>query len=344
MARRAAKRSGFRSWGRRPGKFLPSSPVSLAKYVTVTQDWQRVVIPLRDLVANNPDFPVHDILHLTLTSEKGGSLSVRLNNLRFTSPDLEPDASTLIKLNQVGYLPGAKKMALVSGEPGSPRMKEGASFSVLLTGTRKAVLTGKIALVTERDTVSGEAVYGADFSLLKTPGRYVLRVNGFGDSPEFRIGTEIYTPLVRDALRYFYLQRSGMPLEAKYAGAFKRGEGHPQDRALRYLSDPDTAAHTRDVHGGWYDAGDYGKYSSMAAKPINDLLWAYELFPGEFADGMENTPESGNKIPDILDEVRWETDLDDADAGRKKRRVLSEGLAQQRLRHAGQRHADTLRL
>ena len=46
----------------------------------------------------------------------------------------------------------------------------------------------------------------------------------------------------------------------------------------------------------------------MAAKPVSDLLWAYETFPNQFPDRQSDIPESGNGVPDILDEVRWELD------------------------------------
>src|SRR5690606_11858202 len=67
---------------------------------------------------------------------------------------------------------------------------------------------------------------------------------------------------------------------------------------------PETA---RDVTGGWYDAGDYRKYTSWMADIIWDLGMAYEWWPAAFGDAS-NIPESGNGVPDILDEIKWEVD------------------------------------
>ena len=58
--------------------------------------------------------------------------------------------------------------------------------------------------------------------------------------------------------------------------------------------------------GGWHDAGDYGKYVVNAGVSVGTLLMAYEYFPSKFGQDDLNIPESGNGIPDILDEVRYE--------------------------------------
>lgn len=60
-----------------------------------------------------------------------------------------------------------------------------------------------------------------------------------------------------------------------------------------------------DVSGGWHDAGDYGRYIVPAAKTIADLLYAYEANPKLYSDNI-GIPQSGNGIPDILDEARYE--------------------------------------
>ena len=64
---------------------------------------------------------------------------------------------------------------------------------------------------------------------------------------------------------------------------------------------------TKDLRGGWYDAGDFNKYTSWAARYIIILLHAYEEHPQAFSDDY-GIPESGNGIPDILDEVKWGLD------------------------------------
>gem|GEM_PF-1517123 len=75
----------------------------------------------------------------------------------------------------------------------------------------------------------------------------------------------------------------------------------------------------RDVSGGWYDAGDQGKYVSLGSNALLTLLWTYELHTGAFKDNQANIPESGNGVPDILDEIRveleWMRKMQDTDGG-----------------------------
>ena len=63
----------------------------------------------------------------------------------------------------------------------------------------------------------------------------------------------------------------------------------------------------RDVSGGWYDAGDYNKYTNWTAEYVVDLLRAYRERPEIWTDDYD-IPESGNGVPDILDEVKWGLD------------------------------------
>jgi endoglucanase len=63
---------------------------------------------------------------------------------------------------------------------------------------------------------------------------------------------------------------------------------------------------TFDVSGGWWDAGDYGRYVPPAATTLMSLFYAYHFNPVAFQDGSLNIPESGNGVSDLLDEARWE--------------------------------------
>ena len=60
-----------------------------------------------------------------------------------------------------------------------------------------------------------------------------------------------------------------------------------------------------DVSGGWHDAGDYGRYIVTGAKTVADLLYAYQTAPQMFSDNI-GIAESGNGVPDVLDEARYE--------------------------------------
>ncbi len=71
--------------------------------------------------------------------------------------------------------------------------------------------------------------------------------------------------------------------------------------------DPATGAlltNDRQITGGYHDAGDYDQRPMHTVVP-QVLMRAYELNPSLYKDGQLNIPESGNKIPDILDEALW---------------------------------------
>ena len=108
-----------------------------------------------------------------------------------------------------------------------------------------------------------------------------------------------FDSLLEKVVRMFYLQRCGGTLQQNYAGDFSHPACHTAPSRIygteEFLS----------VSGGWHDAGDYGRYSAPGAKAAADLLLAYLAAPALFGDGT-GIPESGNSVPDLLDEARWE--------------------------------------
>ncbi|MFD2614869.1 glycoside hydrolase family 9 protein [Paenibacillus gansuensis] len=302
-------------YGRHPEE--QETQISIDHYVNVTTNWQHVKIPLKDLVPDPEKFSLLQNRLVTLGPDGSEGLQFWVNQIRFTSPD--PEVSyPAVKVNQVGYTVGAEKYALVTGFPDALKAGKETTFQLVDALSGDKVYSGKLKLITEYDRyVSGEKVLKADFSRIRKPGQYYVKVEaeGIEASPRFHIGNDIYDRLLVDSARYFYYQRQGIPLEPQHAGMFARGNGTPADSAAKFKSD-DTR--TLDASGGWFDAGDYGKYTNAVALTVNDLLWAYELFPSQFGDGS-NIPESGNGIPDLLDEIRWGTDfllkLQDTDGG-----------------------------
>lgn len=169
--------------------------------------------------------------------------------------------------------------------------------------------------------LSGEDVYSFDFSSLKTPGIYQAHVPGVGLSDPFAVDPDILREPARTMARGLYYQRCGTALRNAFAGVHARPLCHKQDREARridalfhesLLKSPlyagEIPGKMADVHGGWHDAGDYGKYMPTSAAALWHLLTAYELDSKAFSDGDMGIPESGNRIPDILDEARWELD------------------------------------
>ncbi|MEL6393741.1 MAG: glycoside hydrolase family 9 protein, partial [Bacteroidota bacterium] len=159
---------------------------------------------------------------------------------------------------------------------------------------------------------SGDKGWWLDFSSVSTPGSYYVYDPASGErSATFDIGDNVYDQLMADAGRAFYYNRCNAPKQAPYAeGPWVDGTNFlnaNQDADCIALSDPGNQSLKRDLSGGWFDAGDYNKYVSFAFSAVNPMLWAYVENPESFTDNW-NIPESGNGIPDLLDEVKWELD------------------------------------
>jgi len=103
-----------------------------------------------------------------------------------------------------------------------------------------------------------------------------------------------------------YQMRCGTAVSATYNGeTFSHQACHTNDAYL----DSITGQHTKkDGTKGWHDAGDYNKYVVNAGVTVGTLLAAFEMFPEKFLFDDLNIPESGNGIPDILDETKFELD------------------------------------
>ena len=166
-----------------------------------------------------------------------------------------------------------------------------------------------------------------DFSAFSQAGAYVLSVDGVGCSFPFKIGADVYREAFRTAIRGLYHNRSGIALTRPYT-EFERPAPHnplvtpgfkgklvyTRSRFVDWKNgdhdDADRPAIVAGIVGpldawGWYqDAGDWDSYESHLTVPAI-LLLTWELAPGNFKDGELNLPESGNGIPDILDEAAW---------------------------------------
>jgi endoglucanase len=237
-----------------------------------------------------------------------------------TDPELtvrfdDEQVSPSIKVNQVGYLPAASKMGFVGNWLGDlgPMPVDAGAFDVIDADTGAVVLNGSLVPRAAADVESGEDVHSADFSALATPGRYRLRVPGIGVSHPFRIADDVYAQVWRTTMRVFYHKRN-TELTAPYADpGFERAGIDPLLDAVYHpvLADyPLTRGEAPfDYHmavGGWFDAGDYGQYIHNAAPVWGLIGLAMDLAnAGHFTDGELGIPESGNGIPDILDELRW---------------------------------------
>ncbi|MEM6964642.1 MAG: glycoside hydrolase family 9 protein [Bacteroidota bacterium] len=228
------------------------------------------------------------------------------------------DFSNYIHIDQFGYLESATKVAVVS----DPQSGFNASESFTPNGTLEIRDASSEALVFSGNAQpwnsgathaqSGDKGWWFDFSSVDIPGEYfvydpVQQVR----SPNFKIGNDVYEETLKAAMKMFYYNRCNHTKATPYAAAnWTDGMNFTntlQDANCRYVNNQANASLEKDLTGGWFDAGDYNKYVTFTRTTLQHLLWAYRENPTVFGDNW-NIPESGNGIPDILDEVKWELD------------------------------------
>ncbi|MFY7827423.1 MAG: glycoside hydrolase family 9 protein [Flectobacillus sp.] len=203
-----------------------------------------------------------------------------------------------IRLNQVGFYPNAPKIALVLG-------KAYDNFTILEKESNKVVYHGKIKSAI-KSPFSEKWTQEIDFTNFKKQGQYILSVEKLGNSYPFEIKNNTLNGVAKAAIKGFYFQRVSEDLPERYAGKWARKAGHPDTAVLVHAN----AVSENRPEGtrirsprGWYDAGDYNKYIVNSGITMYTLLSALEDFP-KIANDLElNIPESGNNLPDLLDEI-----------------------------------------
>lgn len=286
-----------------------------AEHGAITDEWALLEIPFKTFFDGENGLDETCVWTLHIGNASG---NVHIANLRIISPDKEPCGNT-VKVNQLGYKTNSEKYAVVSGFYEELACNSKTSFSLINAENNETVYSGMLTLEDGYDSeYSGETVYKADFSEFKDEGRYFITVNTpiAERSVSFIISDSVYSDNIGTLCKYYYFQRANVDLTEEYAGKFARKALYTDDYNMPYLSD---RTRTRDVSGGWFDAGDFGKYTDPGSTSVIDLLWAYKLFPTAFSDGGSGIPESGNGIPDILDEIKVEIDfilkMQDTDGG-----------------------------
>ncbi|MET9275140.1 glycoside hydrolase family 9 protein [Kribbella sp. NPDC003557] len=254
--------------------------------------------------------PVTDT-HGQISFQAGGATepyTLCLDNISVIGGIVPPggvrDFGPAVRVNQLGYVADGPKRATYVTTATTP-----LDWRLIAAGNQ-VVASGHTEPYGP-DALSGDAVQLIDF------GRYHGTGTGFrlavGDdvSKPFDIGSHVYAGLRRDALAYFYNNRSGIAIEAQYVGAeYARAAGHlgvaPNQGDTSVPCYPGTCDYSLDVRGGWYDAGDHGKYVVNGALAAWQLLDLYE----ETGAGVSlKIPEGGNRVPDVLDEARWELEF-----------------------------------
>lgn len=220
-----------------------------------------------------------------------------------------------IRLNQLGFYPNAQKIAVIIGNPSTN------NFYVLEVNKKDTAFKGRLSAV-HHSINSSLTTRIADFSTLKTTGKYFIAVAGEKKSYQFSIQKNALNIAAVASLKAFYYQRVSMPLQEKYAGKWARPEGHPD--TIIYVhssaaSEQRPEGTTISSPGGWYDAGDYNKYIVNSGISTATLLSGYEDFPAYYNTLKTNIPESNDNIPDVLNEalynIRWMLTMQDPNDG-----------------------------
>ena len=233
--------------------------------------------------------------------EDPGAHIVTIDNVKLVVKDASKAESmsslpgyVKVAVNQIGYKPDDKKIVVVKSD-----RTDDESFIICNASTNETVYTGTLGAVIN-DPGAGMDVRQGDFSDFNVLGDYYI-VTEEGTSYRFTVSEDPYKDVYRDAVLMLYRQRCGMAVEGDAAGYAAHGECH-LDEAVVYGNE----GVTKDVTGGWHDAGDYGRYTVSGAEAVADLMMAYRDF--EIEDDDLGIPESGNGVPDILDEARYELD------------------------------------
>ena len=235
------------------------------------------------------------------------------------------NAASAIRINQLAYFPDAPKHAtLVRKDRSRVEWK-------LLSASGETVASG-LSKAQGFDPSSGLDVHSIDFTGYRQTGDGYRLIVEEDTSPPFSISDTAYDALRTDALGYFYKVRSGIDIKDELAGeGYGRPAGHlgkapNQGDTLVGCVDTRTArkvygkawscGYRLNVAGGWYDAGDFGKYVVNGGIATAQLLGVYERALNHnrgaspaLGDDLARIPEAGNGIPDVLDEARWELDF-----------------------------------
>ncbi len=284
-------------------------------------------------------------LELPFAMQRGSTYSIAMaegiaNNGNTTSLTFDEfeQRSEAIHVNQVGYVPSAGlKYGYIAewmGDGGGLELADygGNAFHIVDASTLSPAFSGTIqkrraltdsqvdnsnmSLFGPSNNYYGSDVYEADFSSFSGVGEFYLVVEGFGRSFKFEMAEDIYDTPFEMTTKFLYNQRAGIAKEAAYTPFHTTRDHHPDDIQIVKIStrsidegDIQRVANNLEVGAhytwGWYhDAGDWDGYMPHMLVPVS-LLSTYEAGPLGFTDGQLNIPESGNGLPDILDEAAW---------------------------------------
>ena len=198
-------------------------------------------------------------------------------------------------VDQVGYDASSEKAVVFRGENMSD------SFSIYDLESGKLMYTGQILKSVYNEEL-GEYDSLGYFNDFKEAGTYFIYSDELGQSYSFTVAEDVYADLFDEACKKYYINRCGLALSENYAGENAHSACHTATAHLQ--EDPSAEL---DVTGGWHMDEQADKDAALGCRIAENLLMAYEMNGSAFSDDS-GIPESGNAIPDILDEVRYEVE------------------------------------
>lgn len=204
-----------------------------------------------------------------------------------------PVSKPSILINQLGYFTDGAKLAILTGS----EMPD--FFHVVDAESGDIVYTGIPEDKGYNEDTKEYCSYGV-FTEFQTAGTYYIEAPVLGRSYTFSLEQNIYDQVFREACKQYYYNRCGITLTEEYAGAAAHNACHTGKAMLR-----EDSSVSIDVSGGWHQDEKGQKDVVKASKNIAVMLLAYELFQESFTDDA-GIPESGNQVPDILDEIKYE--------------------------------------
>ncbi len=239
------------------------------------------------------------------------------------SDPIEQKTSGDILINQLGYISSSEKRALIRAQAETFQIKS-------LTG--EVLFDGKTSGPRYWE-FSGDSVRVSDFSQLSEKGEFVLCINDTLCSYPFKIGDKVYSELADASLKSYYYARCSFAIDEEFGGKWQRPAGHPDTLVKIHES---AADHLRPAGtiisspGGWYDAGDYGKYIVNSSITTWTLLQSMRLNKDFHSNQNLNIPESTNEFPDILDEalvnLNWMMTMQDPNDGGVYHKLTTKGF------------------
>ena len=214
--------------------------------------------------------------------------------------------SAQLRTDQDGYLPTDTKIAYLMGT----EALSGETYKVV-NSSGTAVAGGSVGATSRGSWNSAYPdVYPIDFSSVTTAGTYHVTVSGTeaatSDTFQIESASALYGPLVSDGVNFFENQRDGGTMVS--GSTIARKASHVNDASATVYKDPTfiansdggtgdqisgqlskvSGASTANVEGGWFDAGDYLKFTFTTAY-ADDLLYASDLAFGASAPAALTT-------------------------------------------------------